>query len=410
MSVSPTPVTRTHVLFVDDQQEILDGLRDALRGQRHAWQMTFVASAEEALACLGDAPVDVVVSDMRMPGMDGAQLLSEIQERYPGMIRIILSGYADTAALTRAAGVAHRFLAKPAETDELVRVIERSCALRELSAQVSRNESSAALSSLPSAPVAYLELTRMLGDENASAADVASVVERDVAMAAKLLQLANSAIFGSGRSISQLSEAVTRVGLNNLRALALSVGTFERFTPSSLTPGFSIAALQAHSTLVARIARRLAPRSASDDAFTAGMLHDVGLLILATHEPAFLAEAIAAAQLEGRPLYEVEQQTRGSSHAELGAHLLALWGIPHPIVEAVAYHHAPRAAHGRLLDHVTAVYVANLLAHEVAPGPEGERLPQAPLDDEYLASLQVLGELDAWRELAATEALQAGVD
>ena len=195
MSAPPPP--RKHVLFVDDQQEILDGLRDALRGQRHAWRMTFAPDAQQALAQMREAPVDVVVSDMRMPGMDGAELLGEIQRDHPDTIRIVLSGYADSLALTRAAGVAHRFLAKPADTEDLVRVIERSCALHELSAQVSRNRTSAALSSLPSAPLAYVELTRMLNDERASARDVAEVVERDVAMAAKVLQLANSAFFGT---------------------------------------------------------------------------------------------------------------------------------------------------------------------------------------------------------------------
>jgi len=237
---------------------------------------------------------------------------------------------------------------------------------------------------------------------------VADVVERDVAMAAKVLQLANSAFFGTGRTILQLPEAVTRVGLNNLRALTLSAGAFESFTPGAPTPGFSIAALQAHSTLVARIARKIAPAPTGDDAFTAGMLHDVGLLILASQEPAYLAQVIAGAQAENRPLFEAEQQARGSSHAELGAHLLDLWGIPHTIVEAVAYHHAPRAAHGVLFDHVTAVHVADALAHEVAPAPDaGAGLPPARLDEEYLGSLRVIDQLDHWRSLARAEAAQA---
>ncbi len=405
MSV-PTPA-RKHVLFVDDQQEILDGLRDALRGQRNAWEMTFVPDAQQALARMREMPVDVVVSDMRMPGMDGAELLGAIQREYPDTIRIVLSGYADSLALTRAAGVAHRFLAKPADTEDLVRVIERSCALHELSAQVSRNRTSAALTSLPSAPMAYVELTRMLNDERASARDVAAVVEQDVAMSAKVLQLANSAFFGTGRSISQLTEAVTRIGLNNLRALTLSVGAFERFRPSAPIPGFSIATLQAHSTLAARIARRIAPAGAADDAFSAGMLHDVGLLILASQEPSYLADLIAEARLEDVPLFDAELRSRGSSHAGIGAHLLDLWGIPHTIVEAVAYHHAPRAAHGALFDHLTAVHVADVLAHEVLPAREEERLPPAPLDEEYLASLSVLGDLERWRTIALEEAAQS---
>jgi len=403
--MSATTSERKHVLFVDDQQEILDGLRDALRSQRHTWQMSFVSDAEQALERMRTDAADVVVTDMRMPRIDGAELLGEVQAQYPDSIRIVLSGYADTSALTRAAAVAHRFLAKPADTDELVRVIERSLALHELSTQMSRNRTSTALSSLPSAPLAYVELTRMLNDDRASASDVAGVVEHDVAMSAKVLQLANSAFFGTGRSILQLSEAVTRLGMNNLRALTLSVGAFDSFTPDEPLPGFSISALQAHSTLVGQIARRIAPTGTGDDAFTAGMLHDVGQLILASQEPEYLAQVIATAEAEDRPLHEAEQAARGSTHAEIGAYLLDLWGIPHTIVEAVAYHHAPRAAHGALFDHVTAVHVADALADEVLPaGDEREQLPPARLDEEYLSVLGVADEVKRWRVIAREEA------
>ena len=152
---------------------------------------------------------------------------------------------------------------------------------------------------------------------------------------------------------------MTRIGVNNLRSLALSVGAFESFRPARRSPASRSPSCSTHSTLVARIARRIAPKGMGDDAFTAGMLHDVGVLVLASKKPDQLADAIEMARTEGIPVYSAEQQTHGATHAEIGAHLLDLWGIPHPIVEAVAYHHAPGKAAGRLLDQVTAVYVAD---------------------------------------------------
>jgi len=404
-----TEPERKHVLFVDDEQEILDGLRDALRGQRSIWRMSFAPDAQRALEIMEESPADVVVSDMRMPVTDGAALLAQVQALHPAAVRIVLSGYADTVALTRAGAVAHRFLAKPAETEDIVRVVERSFALRDLSRQITSDRDSAALSSLPSAPTAYLELTRALGNERLGTADVGKIVAQDVAMSAKVLQLANSAFFGTGRTINQLPEAVTRIGVNNLRSLALSVGAFESFRPRGPLAGFSIAELQHHSTLVARIARRIAPKGMGDDAFTAGMLHDVGVLVLASKKPEQLAAAIENARAEGIPVHNAERDAYGATHAEIGAHLLDLWGIPHPIVEAVAYHHEPANAAGRLFDQVTAVHVADRLAHDVSPHDGDTPWFGGTIDEEYLESLGAVEEMDRWREIALEE-VSAGED
>ena len=119
----------TRILFVDDQQQVLDSLRDALRPQRHEWEMLFATSGADALAELERAPCDVVVSDMRMPGMDGAALLGHVEHSHPAAIRIVLSGSTEREVVMRAAAVAHRLLAKPCDVEELVRVVTRSCAL-----------------------------------------------------------------------------------------------------------------------------------------------------------------------------------------------------------------------------------------------------------------------------------------
>ena len=398
---------RTHVLFVDDEPEVLEALADALRAQREHWRMSFAAGPQRAMEALeSDDGADVVVTDMRMAGMDGAELLTEVQRRWPDTVRIVLSGYADPSLVARAAPVAHRFLAKPAQTDDLVRVVRRSCALHDLSAEVLRTHASLASASLPSAPVVYQELTRLLHDPDSSAADVARVVERDVAISAKVLQLANSAFFGTGRTIGALQEAVARLGVTILRALTLQVGAFETLRPGGHVEGLSIGSLTTHSNLVARIARRIAPDGAGDDAFTAGLLHDVGLLVRARHAPTELAAQIATARRRGVPLHAIERAGGASSHAALGAHLLDLWGIPHTIAEAVAYHHAPGEAPGHMFDHVTAVHVADRLAREVST-EHGPRWPCGELDDEYLGAIGVLGRLDQWRELAFEEALRA---
>jgi CheY-like chemotaxis protein len=308
------------VLFVDDDRQLVEGLRDALRPFRRRWAMTFVTSAEDALDVLDDKPHDIVVSDLRMPGTDGATLLARVGADYPETVRIVLSGQADLRTIARAAGVAHRLLAKPCEIDELTRVIERSCSLKEMTERVELGRRLAGASALPSAPRLYVQLTEMLRTGEASAEDAARLVERDVAMTAKVLQLANSAYFCRRDPVSKVRDAVAYLGLEALRALALSAETFKQFMVDPPIPGFSIDALELHSCRVARLAHLLSKEaSGAQEAFAAGLLHDVGLLVMAAEQRDALAETIATSVRDGRPTHEVELERHGVTHAELGA-------------------------------------------------------------------------------------------
>jgi putative nucleotidyltransferase with HDIG domain len=367
------------VLFVDDEAQMLDSLRDALRPRRHEWQMSFAASGEDALDRLEREVYDVIVSDMRMHGMDGATLLGLVERWQPGTVRIVLSGSAERDVVARAAAVAHRFLAKPCDVDELARLVERSCALRSLPASATR---------LPTAPRLHAQLTALLRDGGATPADAAAIIERDIAMSAKVLALVNSAWFGLRRRVIDVRSAAVYLGLTTLRGLVLSAHAFEGLAPRRPIAGFSIEAVQGHCLRVAQLARQLLPYGEErDDAFTAALLHDVGLLALAADEPDYLAAVLARARESGRPVVEVELAERGVTHAELGAHLLAQWGLPDSIVEAVAYHHRPQALHHPRMDAVAAVAIACGLV-------------DGRVDTAYIDSIAATDRLDGWRTLA----------
>jgi HD-like signal output (HDOD) protein len=241
---------------------------------------------------------------------------------------------------------------------------------------------------LPSCPRSYTELTELIADPDATAADAAAIVERDVAMTAKVLQLVNSAFFGLGRRVAKIGEAVHYLGLTTLRALVLHAGAFEGFAPTRPIEGFDIGALQRCSHLAARIAQAITddPRT-REDALTASMLHAVGLLVLARDDPYDFAETIADARRAGTPLQRVEYARHGSSHAELGAYVLGLWGLPDAIVEGVAHQHRVARAGGA--DVALAVHVAAALAGELVPEAVAARagaldtatLPAAGIDD-----------------------------
>ncbi len=392
------------ILFVDDEPRVLEGLQRMLRPFRKEWDMVFVASGQAALETLfaEEEPFEVIVSDMRMPGMDGATLLKLVQEQYPNLVRIVLSGYSEMEAALRAVPVAHQFLAKPCDPATLKSVIERASSLHALLNDEAIRGIVSSMDSLPACPQAYTALLQALADPNAGLREVADLVERDLALTAKCMQLVNSAFFGLARRVNSIHQAVTYLGAGMLRTLVLTVEVF-REAEGRRFPGFSLEGLQTHCLLTARLASGLIEdKQASDDAFMAAMLHDIGKIVLATRLPDRFRALLSEQRARKQPLHVVEQEIHGVTHAEIGAYLLGLWGLPYPIVEAVAHHHAPTRVPQEGFGVLGAVYVANLLCAE---GTEHLSAPEA-LDDAYLDALGVRERLPAWRaraaELAAT--------
>src|SRR4051812_7688734 len=284
------------VLFVDDDACILGGLADALRRRPPGWDARFALGGQAGLDVLSAQRFDVVVSDLDMPGVGGIDVLARARERHPDAVRIVLSGGAGSGAALAATRVAHRYLAKPFREEHLRTAIDRAWHLRSLLREEGWRRAAGGVMALPSCPQIYTDLTELVADPDATAADAAAIVERDIAMTAKLLQLVNSAFFGLGRRVSRVQEAVHYLGLSTLRTLVLAAGAFEAFAPARPIEGFDIGALQRRSYLAARVAQAIAPdEHARDDAFTAGMLHAVGLLVLARSDPYDFAAGIADA-------------------------------------------------------------------------------------------------------------------
>jgi HD-like signal output (HDOD) protein/CheY-like chemotaxis protein len=391
------------VLFVDDELKILDGLRRMLRPQRHEWEMAFASGGEAALALMEASPFDVIVSDARMPGMDGVTLLSHVRERYPHMVRIVLSGHSSLQTALRMVPLAHQFLAKPCDAEMLRVAIERACHLRALLSDDSIRRTVTSLGDLPSLPRTYEALTQALADPDISLQTVAKVIEQDVGVSAKVLQLVNSAFFGLAHSMTNIQGAVSYLGMNTLKNLVLSVEIFRAFKPQRELHGFSLEKLQLHAQLTAQIVARLPlPKHLVDIAVVGAMLHDVGKLVMAWKLSEHFGKMLLEAHETRSPLYKVEERENGFSHAEIGAYLLGLWGLPYTVVEPVALHHGPNRVPHQSFDAVSAIYVANLLAHEVeGPTREAalENAPESGMDD--LVALGLQDSMPQWRAMAA---------
>jgi HD-like signal output (HDOD) protein/CheY-like chemotaxis protein len=392
---------KKRILFVDDEPKILEGLQRTLRSMRQEWEMQFAGSGQEALECLSKEPFDVVVSDIRMPGMDGAQLLKEVMRLYPQIARIILSGHSDQEIVLKSVRIAHQYLSKPCEADTLKSVVTRTCALRELLADDALRCMVSNMDSIPSLPSLYVEIMEEIQSPNASIQRVGKIISKDMGMTTKILQLVNSAFFGLRRHVSSPSQAATLLGLDTIRALVLSVHIFTHFDsrkPSAL----SLERVWKHSFLTAGFAKAIAEEERQkqvliDDSFMAGLLHDLGKLILSINFPEQYGEAQAAAKDRNIFLWEAEREIFSTSHSEVGAYLIGLWGLPDPIIEGLAFHHDPNKCQGQGFSPLLAVHVANVLEHQENTSEAEAIIPQIAPD--YLAKFDMANRLTVWKEI-----------
>ena len=284
------PSLPCRVVFVDDEPALLHGLQHVLHALRRRWDMRFARGGEEALALLEAGPADVVVTDVRMPGMSGLDLLREVRRRWPQTARLVLSGRIDLAVVAQASAVAHRYLLKPCAPEQLRGAIERAVGLQAALASEPLRRVTGALASLPAGPSVYQALSLALIDPAVEVDRLVEIVSANVAMSERVLHFVNSAYYGLARKVSSIGEAIVLLGTETLRHLALTLEVFAAF-PGAAGSQAAFEEQERHALLTARIARRLARTpplgspALAETAFAAGLLHDCGKLVLLDRLP-----------------------------------------------------------------------------------------------------------------------------
>lgn len=349
------------------------------------------------LSQMASQPFNVVVTDLQMPGMTGTQLLRQVMQKHPGTVRIVLSGSTQQDAIIEAATVAHQYLTKPCDADQLKNCVVRCCALEEQLASPALRSLVNVTTNLPSLPDIYGELVEELRKPDASIDRVAALISKDVSMTTKILQFVNSSFFGLSRRIETPLQAASLLGLSLVRSLVLSAGVFSQYEKAAL-PGFTLEGLMHHSLAVGSLAQAVAKdckqsKDTVSDSLLAGMLHDVGLLVLATGMPTEFSAAVELMEQHDITLFEAEQSVFGTTHASVGAYLLQLWNFPSSLVEAVAFHQNPIVEPGSEPTTLLFLHVANALAGEQCLG-------QTVIDQDYVASFGLADRTSRWEELA----------
>jgi HD-like signal output (HDOD) protein/ActR/RegA family two-component response regulator len=353
------------ILFVDDEPLVLEGLKARLYTRRKEWEMHFVGGGAKAIELIRESHFDVLVTDLRMPGVDGSTLVARARNDSPGTIRIVLSGYADEHQSQGLVSLAHRYLTKPCEPKQLEESIHRCLATQALIESQELRTRLGEVGALPPIPSTFAALQRALADPGVELSKVSAIIEKDPSISAKVLQVCNSAFFRLPRRVTSIRQAVNYLGLMTVRSMVLSAELFQPGKPMS--PGLDLGQMQRHALNVAGLARALAADAPwAEDAFLAGLLHDVGLLLLGRQYKDQMQQAIDAAAA-GMPLAEAEQEYVGVCHGAAGAYLLGLWGLPFEVVEAIAHHAVPGQVSHSAFDVLTAVAMAEALVLKTSP-------------------------------------------
>ncbi|GAB1596540.1 HDOD domain-containing protein [Lysobacter sp. PAGU 2638] len=353
-----------YIVIVGEEGGRAGELQLALQDFGLDWTVDWLTTSGDAVTLPADRRIDVVVSDMQVGRMQGAALLEQVRSLHPEAARILLLDRNHSSDAMQALDVAHRFLRKPLDASELIEAVESVQELRDLLTNPTLVQTIGRVGSLPPPPKLYLELERLMQDPDVSAAEIATLISQDPAVVAKVLRLCNSAYFSAGRAITDMRTAVTRLGTKILQRLVL---TTEALGAGTMTPT-EREAMQERAFRTSRLAGQLLTGPSAELAATAALLAEVGKLLPGVSH--------------GRP------DDTGPHYAEAGAYLLGLWGLPMPIVEAVAYHHRPGAVRMSGFWVPGAVHVACALVSDL------------PLDEEYLRATFQLDRLPEWREKA----------
>jgi HD-like signal output (HDOD) protein/CheY-like chemotaxis protein len=391
---------KKRILFVGGDPALCQEFQAQNSGLDAVWETQVAATGEEALALCYKMSFAAVVADVCLTGMTGPDLLDALMRRQPKAMRIILSDMADTENTMKCLGHSHHHLLKPCNAAMLQSALNQAFAQETWLPSEPVQGLIAQMKHVPSPPKIYFQVAEEVKSPHCSIERIADLISQDPAITAKVLQLANSAVFGLQLNVIRPVEAVTYIGLETTKAIVLLAHTFASFDTLKLS-GFSVEELWRHSVRTGQFAKRIATIETdsldiAEQAFAAGLLHDIGKLLFAANHAGVFTKVLRLAKEQHCNLWEAEAQLLpGMGHAELGATVLGIWGLPKTVTEPVALHHCPWRQRHNGFGPVTAVHVANILDHEARPDP-AVILP-SQINTAYVTELGLQKHIDEWR-------------
>lgn len=374
------------IAFVDDEEPILRALRRLFYGSEY--DCLFFSSPDALLNHLESSSIDILITDIRMPEMDGLELMRRVKKIKPNVICVALSGYTDNRQILAAldSGLARLYVYKPWDNDELKRIVDGLRNIIRNLNQSSLMETINGLGSLPTFPSIYQNVVKLIESES-SASEIAAVIETDPAIASKLLRIANTAYYGS--HTGSVHQAIMMLGMTNVRQIILTNALFE--SAESVPYGRE---LWQHAALtnkgVAYLYHLMFQKQLPSHVGVVGLMHTIGLLLIATTQTSQYKALIEACE-NGRTLNNpffvetLEKKIFGSYHTEVGSYLLNWWALPVDIIEATYHYRNPNLSE---ICNLPIVGIVHLVSHVVIKKMNLNYF-QHPLNQEFLTKVGI---------------------
>ena len=397
-----TRVPRPRIIVWSRTVSEADLLRATLRPLSTKFDLHFTASGDDVRRLAHSEHCDGVIVPVGSETGSEVDFLKEITVFRPGAFRLVRSSERSLVeALGKDPFTHHVPLDPDPETWE--GILDRCVLMRTWMETPDLKALIGKMKKLPALPNVYTRVVDELNSPEASLAKVAELVAEDPVVTAKMLQLVNSSFFGLQQQIVSAADAVMFLGADRVKGLILVARVFSQFDPKIIV-ALGLDQLWNHSMKTGAYAQSIAKSEVRDAriaaaAFTAGLLHDVGKLMLAGNLPEEYLKVLGLSRSERIPVSVAEQQAFGATHAELGGVLMGLWGLPLELIQSVGWHHAPGLSGDRKFSVLTAVHAANAIASD---NPEGAARSKG-LDTDYLASIGLQDRRNQWREVCGLE-------
>jgi putative nucleotidyltransferase with HDIG domain len=388
------------ILLVIDDQPTLAHAEPLFLELPDQWKVHVSQSATDALCQMEQVQFDVVFADLKPGPLASIQFLHQVWAKRASTIRFLLCETLQPDLMVTCALGPHQVLQKPLNGTAIRNSIERAALVDRLFQNQDVRTLVSRIRTFPTRPTVYAEVIKELRSSSSSAQVVGDLVSRDLAISAKLLQITNSAFFGFNQPVASPVDAVLLLGMETTASLVLGIEAFSQLDNVKLKY-FSTDQVWKHCQTVANAARAIAEHMTHDkvlaqEAYTAALLHDIGKLALAVNLDDAYRDALNVGREKNIPAWEVERQAFGATHAEAGAYLLSLWGLPAGVIEAVAGHHLPARELSSEFTPLTALHLANAIENSSGE-PQGGI--EAKMDVRYPTDLRIVEQLDYLRDL-----------
>lgn len=394
------PVSRRRILVVEDDPGRRRALQALCRDLENEWEFLWVEKIGDILTSLAERPCEAVLADWQLAGEAAALLMARLQQRHPLVVRFLRCTPSDAVLAQREVRVPVYLLLRGWDAATTRNAIRRAFLLEDWQASEALRRVTARMRQWPVLPTLYNQVAAELQSPTGSLEFVARLISRDPALTARVLHAVNSPVFGLAHQVTETVEAVLFLGAERVRSMVLLSGVLTQYDKARC-PGFSVEQLWMHCMAVGAHAMKLTVAETGEPrlgemAFTAGLLHDIGMLLLAANVPEDYGRVLKQAQLRTQPIWAIEREVLGATHAELGACLLGRWDLPLPIIEAVGWHHQPTRSRDTGFSLLTAVHVGNAFDQEQKAGQAGVHV--SLIDQEYLQRIGALERVNRWRE------------